>query len=174
MKKSLIIVFIIILCFSFIKNNNESMVIPSDSIRLRIISNSNNEIDIRFKKELKSYVEGILYDLVKNSSSKDEAENIIVNNLDFINNKIKLFLGNNDYKLDYGQNYFPRKIYKGVVYEEGLYDSLVITLGNGRGNNWWCVLFPPLCLMEDNDNTSDVEYQLFISRIIKKFNNILK
>lgn len=152
---------------SFKEKDKEVVMIPNDSIRLRVISNSTDELDLKRKKELKSYLESLLYDLVKGVNSKKEVNDIILNNLDNINDKIYTFLGNNDYKLDYGQNYFPSKVYKGVVYEEGMYDSIVVTLGNGKGSNWWCVLFPPLCLLEENDTTTDVEYKLFVSRIIE-------
>ena len=152
---------------SFKEKDKEVVMIPHDSIRLRVISNSMDELDLKRKQELKSYLESLLYDLVKGVNSKKEANDIILNNLDNINEKIYIFLGNNDYKLDYGQNYFPSKVYKGVVYEEGMYDSIVVTLGNGKGSNWWCVLFPPLCLLEENDTTTDVEYKLFVSRIIE-------
>ena len=74
------------------------------------------------------------------------------------------------YKVNFGYNYFPQKKYKGVVYEEGMYESLVITIGEGKGDNWWCVLFPPLCMMESNDeNIEEVEYKSFIKEIIDKY-----
>ena len=154
---------------SFIKNNKSEVIIPKDSIRFRIISSSNDELDIKRKLELKSYIENEVYELVKNAKTKEESKNIIVNNLDILNDKIYSFLGTKDFKIDFGSNYFPKKIYKGIVYDEGYYESLVITLGEGKGNNWWCVLFPPLCLLEENDNTTDVEYKLFVSRIIDNF-----
>ncbi len=170
MKKILLIVASIILILTFFKDeNNNLVIIPNDSIRLRVISNSTDELDIKKKQELKSYLESILYDLVKDVDSKDKINEIILENFDDINSKIYLFLGNNNYKLDYGQNYFPSKIYKGVIYNEGIYDSIVVTLGNGKGSNWWCVLFPPLCLLDENDTTTDVEYQLFVSRILENF-----
>lgn len=170
MKRILFIIaaILIVLC-SYKEQKNEEVVIPSDSIRLRVVSNSNDEFDIKEKIELKNYLEEILFDLVKDANNKDEVKMIILNNLENINSKIYDYLGSKNYKIDYGQNYFPRKIYKGVVYNEGMYDSLVITLGNGKGSNWWCVLFPPLCLLEENETTKDVEYQLFVSRIINNF-----
>ncbi|MBQ9011225.1 MAG: stage II sporulation protein R, partial [Bacilli bacterium] len=51
--------------------------------------------------------------------------------------------------------------YKGVKYKEGYYESLLVTLGKGKGDNWWCVLFPPLCLIEA-DESSDVQYKSFV------------
>ena len=167
MKKILLIsVVIITLLVGFKEKEQESVIIPSDSIRLRVISNSNSELDIKEKMELKAYLEDILFDLTKDATTKDEVSKIIIDNLDSINEDIYKFLNSNNYKLDYGQNYFPSKVYKGVVYKEGMYDSLVVTLGNGKGQNWWCVLFPPLCLLEENTTTTDVEYKLFVSRII--------
>ena len=151
------------------EKNQEDVIIPDNSIRLRVISNSNDELDLRMKQELKSYLEDILFSLVKGIKTKEEVNEIIINNLDDINEKVYKFLGNNNYKIDYGQNFFPSKVYKGVVYQEGMYDSLVVTIGNGKGSNWWCVLFPPLCLLEENTTTTDVEYKLFVSRIINSF-----
>ena len=75
-----------------------------------------------------------------------------------------------DYKINYGYNYFPKKKYKSVTYKEGMYESLVITLGTGEGDNWWCVLFPPLCLVEADESTvGDAEYTFFIKEIIDKY-----
>ncbi len=65
-------------------------------------------------------------------------------------------------------NHFPEKEYKGVIYEEGDYQSLVVTLGSGSGKNWWCVLFPPLCLLENND-MEEVEYRSFIADTVDKY-----
>ena len=50
-----------------------------------------------------------------------------------------------------------------------MYESLVITLGKGEGDNWWGVLFPPLCLLEENENTKDVEYHFLVKDIIDKY-----
>ena len=65
-------------------------------------------------------------------------------------------------------NYFPEKEYKGTIYEEGEYESLLITLGSGEGNNWWCVLFPPLCLIEAEES-EEVEYSFFIKELFEKY-----
>lgn len=171
MKNTLVVLSIIILSLTIIKNKtNDDVIIPNDSIRFRIIASSDSEIDIKQKLELKEYIEKILIDLTKEATSTSEVDEIIVNNLDFINNKIFEYLKNDNYKLDYGLNYFPSKTYKGVIYDAGVYKSLVITLGNGLGKNWWCTLFPPLCLLENNETTTDVEYKFFISSIIEKFN----
>ena len=77
---------------------------------------------------------------------------------------------NVEYTINYGNNYFPEKEYKGVMYPEGNYESLVITLGSGLGENWWCVLFPPLCLLEaEEEETNSVNYTFYIKEVIEKF-----
>ena len=76
----------------------------------------------------------------------------------------------NNVEVNYGMNYFPEKTYKGVKYKEGEYESLVVTLGKGEGNNFWCVLFPPLCLLEaEEDDTNEVEYTSFVKELIDKY-----
>ena len=63
-----------------------------------------------------------------------------------------------------------KKEYKEVIYNEGNYESLVITLGNGYGDNWWCVLFPPLCLIDAKEkDLSNVEYKLYINEILNNY-----
>ena len=113
-----------------------------------------------------------LYNLLKNTKGIDEARVLINSNLDEIDSKVYKDLNNNNYpfsyKINYGLNYFPSKEYKGVIYEEGYYESLVITLGEGAGDNWWCVLFPPLCLLEAEES-DEVEYTSYIKEVIDKY-----
>ena len=98
----------------------------------------------------------------KNLSSRGESSNF-GGKLTF---KHKITTKTSDYQINFGTNYFPRKTYKGVIYEAGNYESLVITLGKGLGENWWCILYPPLCLIDENTTTSDVEYRLIIQDIL--------
>ena len=58
-----------------------------------------------------------------------------------------------------------------MTYKEGNYESLVITLGEGMGKNWWCVLFPPICLLEaeEDQESSEVEYKFFLQELIDKY-----
>jgi len=143
---------------------NDEIIIPNDAIRVRIIANSNSIHDLYAKKALKESIKNDLYSLISNSSSSDEAGKILSNNL----NTIKKIISQRttDFSLNYGLNHFPKKVYKGVIYPEGDYKSLVITLGKGLGDNWWCVLYPPLCLINDNVETSDVSYRLLVSDIV--------
>ncbi len=138
------------------------ITIPKSSIRIRIIANSNLESDIEEKLKIKNDVKNQIYKLLSGVNDINEARSIIEANKD----KLNISVENN---ISYGYNYFPRKVYKNVIYESGMYESLVITLGSGNGDNFWCVLFPPLCLLEENDTTSDVEYSFFVKEMLNKY-----
>ncbi len=166
--KTIFLIIIAVIISLLTKNKNDDIVIPKESIRIRIISNSNDEVDIKEKIKVKKSVEKELYSLLKSASNVNDARSIINDNLERLNLVIEdtTYL---DYDVKFGQNYFPNKVYKGVVYGEGNYESIVITLGRGTGDNWWCVLFPPLCLLDENENTKDVEYKFFVKELIDKY-----
>lgn len=148
-------------------NEKEELLIPDNAIRFRVIANSNSEKDQNLKLEVKEEVEKELYKLVSNATNIEEARTIIKNNLDKVDNILKEY--NIDYDISYGNNFFPEKTYKGIKYDEGLYESLVITVGSGLGENWWCVLFPPLCLLDSQNNLDSNEYELYATKLINKF-----
>ena len=167
MKKSIIILFIISLGFLF-SNSNEEIIIPEDAIRFRIIANSNSAIDQKKKTEIKNQIEEKIYDVLTNVNNVKEARKLIKENLDVIEKIVKEY--QIPYQINYGQNYFPTKTYKGIIYPSGDYESLVITLGKGIGKNFWCVLFPPLCLIDDESKEySDIEYQSYIKNLLARF-----
>ena len=171
MKKLMLAIFLIILLYVFI-GRVSSLVIPDDALRIRVIANSNSDYDQEIKKIVKENIQYKLYELLKNTKGIDEARKIINNNLNGIDSNVKETLQLLNYELGYdinfGLNYFPSKEYKGVTYDEGYYESLVITLGEGKGDNWWCVLFPPLCLLEAEEST-EVEYTSFVKELLDKY-----
>jgi len=113
-------------------------------------------------------IEKEVYNLIGNANSSLEVNNILESNLENIDNIVKSY--NVPYNINYGSNYFPTKNYKGVMYPAGNYDSLVITLGKGTGSNFWCVLFPPLCLLDnDKKDISDIEYKSYVKKLLDKF-----
>lgn len=173
MKKTIILILLIGIFYVFISNAlAKNLMIPEDAIRIRIIPNSNSAFDQDVKGKVKDKLEITMYDLLKDAESSEEAKEIIKNNLELVDNDVKNILSkenyNKGYKINFGMNYFPSKEYKGVKYEEGYYESLVITLGKGEGDNWWCVLFPPLCLIEGEEDT-EVEYKSIVMEILDKY-----
>ena len=168
MKKILIITTIIIMILALNKENK--VIIPKEAIRFRIIANSNTEEDQKLKKEI---VKDLSKEIIKTKNIKDinSARNYIKSSIPtfetIVRNKINSNNSDKTFNINYGNNYFPRKEYKGVIYEEGEYESLVITLGDGKGKNFWCVLFPPLCMIDTNNN--EIEYKSFIKEVIDRY-----
>ncbi len=171
--KNFIIILGILITYLIIGNTAvEAVKIPDEAIRLRVVANSDSKEDQTIKLKVKTEVEKELFNLLKNTKGIEEARNIINDNLDTIDNKVNSLLLKEKYRqgyeLNFGYNYFPEKEFNGITYEEGMYESLLITLGKGEGENWWCVLFPPLCLLEAEES-DEVEYKLFIQELIEKY-----
>jgi len=175
MKKAMFLFLGIILIYIVIGNvMAKNDIIPDDAIRIRVIANSNSEYDQQIKNKVKDTLEYDMYNILKNTTDLQEARNLIKSNLDNVEKNIDKTLQKEEYKLpfkiNFGLNYFPEKEYKGIIYNEGYYESVVVTLGEGLGDNWWCVLFPPLCMLEaEETDTTDVEYTTLTKTIIDKY-----
>ena len=149
-------------------DQEEKIIIPSTAIRYRIIANSNDFKDQEEKLQLNELIKPIINNALINSKNINEARTNIIKTIPLIEKEIEL--KNNNYDLNYGINYFPEKTYDDVLYPEGEYESLVITLGKGLGDNWWCVLFPPLCLLEAEENDlENINYSFYVKEVLKKF-----
>ncbi|MBP3841653.1 MAG: stage II sporulation protein R [Bacilli bacterium] len=172
MKK--IILLITILSIISISNDykNKDIEIPNEAIRFRVIANSNTKEDQELKMKVKYNLEHELEKSLKNKKSIRDSRIAIKNNIPVFKRNIEKTLKNENskesYTINYGLNYFPEKEYKKVKYKEGNYESLVVTLGTGEGENFWCVLFPPLCKLE-NENNEKVEYKILVKEILDKF-----
>ena len=160
MKKSILILSIVILVLCLNKNEYK---IPKDSIRFRVIANSNNPQDQELKYKVVDNLKSNLIN-TNNFTNIVETREYIENNLPLLTNSVERTLNNKDFHINYGKNYFPEKVYNNVIYDEGEYESLVVTIGEGDGDNFWCVLFPPLCFEEKED----YHYKSFIKEIFDK------
>lgn len=174
MKK--IIMVLIILTGAFLISNQESskVIIPKEAIRFRVIANSDTKKDQEQKKKVASNLQENVTNLLIKTNSLEDARMTLKNNIGTFKANIEKTLYENQieesYEIDYGNHYFPEKTYKGVTYKEGEYESLVVTLGNGEGENFWCVLFPPLCLLEaEESDNKEVEYSSFVKEMLDKY-----
>lgn len=158
---------LIIICIYLWISTEKINVLPEESLRFRIVANSNNQIDQGVKQLIKKDLEANIFKLIQQSTSIEETRKILKDNEDIIKETIEKY--NVPYSINYGNNYFPEKKYNGITYEEGEYESLVISLGEAKGNNWWCVMYPPLCLLESNaENYDEVEYKSYFQEIISQ------
>ncbi|KOP66154.1 stage II sporulation protein R [Bacillus sp. FJAT-18019] len=129
--------------------------IPQESIRLRILANSDSPSDQLVKREIRdAIVEQMeLWVLqLDNPQSLEEAKALTRQHLPEIRQLVGEELSRRGITYSYNVELdvvpFPTKLYGGTVYPAGDYDALRITLGEGQGQNWWCVLFPPLCFID--------------------------
>ncbi len=170
MKK--ITVILAIIMFIIMNGKEEDIiVIPNEAIRVRVVANSNDFEDQKVKETLKDDVKKMVYYLLKDAKNIEEARDILKTNIPNIKVEINKSLKKQnkplDYNINYGLNLFPKKEYKNVEYKEGEYESLVITLGKGKGENWWCILFPPLCMIDEK--MDNVEYKSIVKEILNKY-----
>lgn len=166
-------VTVIVAILVYVNVNADEIVIPEAAIRVRVIAHSNTIYDQSMKMKVKAYIEKSISPMLVDVETVEEAREIIQNELENLNAGIEdLFLENGydqEFLIHFGDNYFPEKDYKGVHYEAGAYESLVVTIGEGQGDNWWCVLFPPLCLLEaEETDTNDVQYRFFVQEMIDR------
>ena len=171
MKKLIIFLAVIITILAI--NKEEKVIIPKEAIRFRVIANSDKEEDQTLKKKVVTNLNQEIRKLTFLDTSLENSRKNIKNTIPEFSKIVKETLEKNQSKetftIDYGMNYFSEKEYKGIVYEEGEYESLVITLGNGLGENFWCVLFPPLCLLDTEEEQENVEYTSFVKEVIDKY-----
>ena len=158
MKKILIVLSVIIVILCLFKS--ETIIIPKESIRFRIIASSNEKKDQYIKQQVVKNLQPEISTIGFTPKNIEQTRISIQNKIPKIKENVKSTLKSlnqkESFKINYGMNYFPEKVYKGVKYEEGEYESLVIELGDGLGDNFWCVLFPPLCLLEGEEHNRGV------------------
>lgn len=172
MKKILVIVAIVMLII--INSKSDSIIIPESSIRYRVVASSNSANDQLVKSKISTYMQDYLINLTKNAKSSENAQEMLLNNYEEIDKKLANYISTNklntSYEIKIGRNYFPAKNYKGIDYSAGYYDSIVINLGHKQGINWWCVMYPPLCLLDEQEELNEVEYTTYVSKLLKKYN----
>ncbi|KAA8998406.1 stage II sporulation protein R [Paenibacillus spiritus] len=129
--------------------------IPAQSIRLRILANSDSAGDQLVKRQLRDRVVEQMNTWVaglEDPQSLEQARTLIRSHLPeldaLVDRELKERGLTYGHKVELGIVPFPTKMYGGTVYPAGDYEALRITLGAGSGQNWWCVLFPPLCFID--------------------------
>lgn len=173
MKKTIVIIIFIFFTYYLISEANaKTITIPDEAIRFRVVPHSDEKVDQEVKLLVRDEVQNYMSIILQNIDDINVSREIISSNIPQIRDIVEQVLQGENYNLPYtvnfGLNYFPTKEYKGITYIEGYYESLVITLGSGNGSNWWCVLFPPLCLIEAEEN-ENIEYTSYIKKILDKY-----
>mgnify|MGYP001161895182 CR=1 FL=1 len=165
MRKLILFLAIIFLFIGFYpqkietKTQEEVQVIPDEAIRLRILANSDVEADQELKRKVRDAVNEEITAWVEELTDIDKARKLIEDNIDEVQAIVGRVLKENGEVIDYSAAYdknvtFPTKLYGNYLYPAGDYEAILITLGEGQGSNWWCVVFPPLCFLDFSFGTS--------------------
>lgn len=130
----------------------EEIIIPNEAIRLRILANSDSDSDQQLKRQVRDAVNAEITKWVQDLTSLEDARTLIKSRMPEIQ-KIaeQIVVENNEtqtVKAQFDRVQFPTKLYGQFLYPAGEYEAILITLGEGKGANWWCVLFPPLCFLD--------------------------
>ena len=177
----LVFIYIALLSFNYSKAISSNL---SDSVfRLHIIANSDSSADQELKLKVREMMIEYMNTLTSNSSDKKDVISMVNNHLDSFKeialNTIKENGYNYDVNIEIGNFHFPTKSYGDISFPAGNYDALKIEIGDAIGQNWWCVLFPPLCFVnsstgvvpDDSKNTLKENINSESYEIISEGNN---
>ncbi len=135
-------------------------------LRLHIRANSNSAVDQSVKLAVRDAVNEYIENNIRKSSF-DEAYSEIGKRLGVLDSIATNVLANHGF--NYGaksylrNEYFPTRVYEDVTVSEGYYDALIIELGEAKGDNWWCVIYPPLCY--GDSGSEKFEYKSFFAEL---------
>lgn len=154
-------------------------VVPSkktnaDFLRIHIRADSNNTADQNVKYEVKNAVVDFLTPYLANATSKQKAMSIVKSRLKDIEEVCDKVLAQNGFTYSshakLTEEQFPDRAYGDVTLAAGVYDALIIELGSGSGNNWWCVVYPPLCFVGGESNgTNQIVYKSKLQEIVNEW-----
>lgn len=138
-------------------------------IRFHVIANSNTDEDQALKLKVRDKVIEFVADSLRESKSLDESRQFIIDNKSNMEDIAKSVINENGYSYNVtsslSKENFPDKIYGDVVFPQGEYEAYRILIGDAKGENWWCVMFPPLCFVDGTKEAVDS------SEAVKNINN---
>ncbi len=126
--------------------------ISSSLVRLHVIAASDETAEQELKLRVRDNVLEYLTPVLDKAESPEEAQRIINGELTSIKAAAEACAEGRSVSVTLGQEYYPTREYEGFTLPAGQYQSLRVILGEGKGHNWWCVVFPPLCVSAAEQN----------------------
>jgi stage II sporulation protein R len=144
-----------------------------DIIRIHIRANSNSEEDQRVKYLVKDAIVDYITPLSEGIESKEDMYALLTRELENLMDIACAVLVKQGYSYgataELNSEEFPARDYDGVTLPAGIYDALIIRLGTGKGDNWWCVAYPPLCFIgAEDDGTDSFKYKSKLMELLDK------
>ena len=172
MRKIIIIALIFIIGTMFVLFSTNKTQANEEYLRIHIRANSNLDIDQNVKYKIKDKVVEYLIPILCDCETKKQAEAALKQNFGGIENVANGILRQNGFSYSSHaklcNEYFPTRSYQDLTLDEGFYDALILELGEAKGDNWWCVVYPPLCFVSANPTGEGVVYKSKILHIINK------
>lgn len=154
--------FLCITCFFFAfllmlsagRTDNEafSRRIAPKLLRFHVLANSNSHEDQALKLKVRTRLLALIYDGLGENASLDETKAYIENHQTELTDEAEAYIREAGYdypvKMELATCYFPTKAYGDMVFPCGDYEALRVEIGQAKGHNWWCVLYPPLCFVD--------------------------
>ena len=142
----------------------------TEYLRIHIRANSNAQIDQQVKYKVKEDLVQYLTPILVDCKTKQKAQEQLELRLSEIEQVANNTLQSNGYsyksKVNIRNEEFPTRVYGDLTLEKGFYDALIVELGQGEGDNWWCVVYPPLCFVGQGEK---YEYKSKLLEIISNF-----
>lgn len=164
----ILLIFILIATLVFCGLNEQS---SQTYLRIHIRANSNLQIDQTVKYVVKEKLVSYLTPLLAEAVTFERAKEIIGQNLDNIELVTDNVLKSQGFcygsSAEINHELFPTRSYDQYTLESGFYDALIVNLGTGEGDNWWCVVYPPLCFTSSGQN--NIVYKSKIMEIIENW-----
>lgn len=130
--------------------SEKEVSVYDNTIRLRVVANSDSEYDQRLKLAVRDGIIDTAHEIFGSCENKDEAHRKIKSNMELLETKAQEILRENGCDMDVNVRVIkedvPVRRYSDFVFPAGEYETLRIDLGNAEGKNWWCVMYPPLCV----------------------------
>lgn len=147
---------------SFNNNENEELIyedIVDKIIRFHVIANSDSDGDQALKLKVRDSVVEFISEKLDKSVSLEESREIILSNKEEMEDIAREVIEDNNYSYgvvsDLSRENFPDKVYGDIIFPQGEYEAYRIIIGDGKGENWWCVMFPPLCFVDGTKEVVD-------------------
>ncbi len=166
---TILLLFIIIVTAGCIPMREGFTADNTEFLRIHVRANSNSDEDQSIKYCIKEIIVEYLTPYIAQCHSKDEAVLVIEQKKKTLEYIIDELLKNNGLnyssRISVKNEKFPTRVYEEFTLEGGYYDAVIVELGEAKGDNWWCVVYPPLCFT-DGEN---VKYSSLILQIIDEF-----
>lgn len=171
----LIAISLFALCACDINRDSNQQKLADSCIRIHIRANSNGSSDQSVKLAVRDKVTAYLENALSSCRSKQDAQKIIqrerANLVRIADSTLSAHGFSYKASIRIDNEFFPDRTYDGYEFPAGNYDAVVINLGSGNGDNWWCVAFPPLCFVPDTQDGEKIVYKSWIKEMLDKLFN---